>query len=87
VTCTETRLACLEQASFLNIFWSNCRIAFSNTFPVVDRRLNFEGISGLYRVQVKSLILLPSKDLENAIAECSDCINGLGEPMVALEGA
>jgi hypothetical protein len=36
------------------------------------RHVNFEGISGLYRVWVKLFPLLPSKDLENEIAEDND---------------
>jgi hypothetical protein len=49
--------------------------------------VNFEGILGLYRAWEKLLLLLPSKDLENVIAEGNKLINWLGEPMVALEGA
>jgi hypothetical protein len=40
VTGTETKLACIKQASFFSVcLWTIFRITFSNSLPVVDKRL------------------------------------------------
>jgi hypothetical protein len=75
VTSTETKLACIKQAFSFNVFLENFSITFSNSLPVVGRRLigrKFWGNFDLYLVLAKLLFLLPSKDLGSVTTEGSD---------------
>jgi hypothetical protein len=70
VAGTETKLACINQASFFNVpmdYFQNKFLEWLACFRQQANRTNFEGILGLYRVTS-----FPSKALENCTAKGSD---------------
>jgi hypothetical protein len=75
VTCTEIKVACVKQASFLNVLLDYIKDDFLINLPAVERRLiertflgNFVSLPSFGNV----LILLHSESLENGAAESSD---------------